>query len=85
MKEPFFSIGIDVSKTSLDIDGLGKTFPARVTNDAQGIARLVSRLAETPPAVIVCEPSGGQGGLADSASEPHNRGARHASAQIDSV
>lgn len=59
MKEPFVSIGIDVSKTSLDIDGLGKTFPARVTNDVQGVARLVARLAEAPPAVIVCEPSGG--------------------------
>jgi transposase len=59
MREPFVSIGIDVSKTSLDINGLGKTFPDSITNDAQGIARLVGRLAESPPAVIVCEPSGG--------------------------
>ena len=59
MRESFVSIGIDVSKASLDIDGLGNTFPIHITNDAQGIAMLVGRLAECPPAVIVCEPSGG--------------------------
>lgn len=59
MEKLFVSIGIDISKASLDISGLGKAFPERIINDAPAIAKLVQCLRMSPPDVIVCEPSGG--------------------------
>jgi len=59
MKQLFISIGIDVSKKSLDISGPGKSFPMQVANDAKGVSKLMARLSEVSPDVIVCEPSGG--------------------------
>jgi transposase len=52
-------VGIDVAKEHLDVavrpDGTGW----RVANDAAGIAALVARLPEPPPALIVLEATGG--------------------------
>jgi transposase len=59
MTTSYVSIGIDIGKHFLDTHGLGKTCPARVANDADGIARLVKALMDASPNVIVCEPSGG--------------------------
>ena len=49
MEESFLSIGIDVSKTALDIYGLGKASPAQVTNDSDGIEKLMGWLQKPPP------------------------------------
>jgi transposase len=57
--EKHISIGIDVSKKSLDVHAVGTDFPPWVPNDAGGIVRLVEWLAGISPNVIVCEPSGG--------------------------
>lgn len=59
MTKPFSSIGIDISKAYLDIYGLKAEHPARLPNDAGGIALLTGYLGECSPEVIVCEPSGG--------------------------
>lgn len=59
MRHTFASIGIDISKAYLDIHGLKAGHPARVPNDTEGIASLVSHLGDCAPEIIVCEPSGG--------------------------
>ena len=61
MKKRFVSIGIDVSKTVLDIhwSGVEESFPMQFPNHADGIAELLQWLQAAAPAVIVCEPSGG--------------------------
>lgn len=59
MNTSFVSVGIDISKAMLDTHILGRPTPDRVPNDSQGIARLVDRLKERKPSLIVCEPSGG--------------------------
>jgi transposase len=52
-------VGIDVSKTRLDV-AIGETGPIwSVRNDAEGIAQLVKRLQESSPELIVIESTGG--------------------------
>ncbi|MGA9738987.1 IS110 family transposase, partial [Candidatus Binatus sp.] len=52
-------VGIDVSKARLEV-ALGATGKLlEVANDAGGIARLVARLVELAPALVVLEASGG--------------------------
>lgn len=50
-------IGADVSKTRLDIHGLGEL--ASVANDRYGIRRLIGRLRRSRPQLIVVEATGG--------------------------
>jgi transposase len=50
-------IGADVSKTRLDIHGLGEL--ASVANDRHGIRRLVGRIRRSRPQLIVVEATGG--------------------------
>jgi transposase len=52
---PIIYCGVDVSKTFLDVDGLGK--PVRFANTAEGLALLLKALPAT--AHLVCEASGG--------------------------
>ena len=59
MTQPFSSIGIDISKASLDVHGLPGEHPSHFTNDTQGLCLLVDCLEEAQPDLIVCEPSGG--------------------------
>lgn len=59
MKTEFVSIGIDVSKSWLDIASTHYAFPARISNDASGIAMFIKALRKHPVDVIVCEASGG--------------------------
>lgn len=50
-------IGADVSKTRLDIHGLGEL--ASVANDRYGIRRLIGRIRRSRPQLIVVEATGG--------------------------
>jgi len=59
MKNNFVSIGIDISKDFLDICGLGKNFPERISNNINDITKLVDHLLKTRPDLILCEASGG--------------------------
>jgi transposase len=61
MTTKIVSIGIDISKAFLDVDGgeSALAMPRRVPNDLQGIATLISHVQAALPTVIVCEPSGG--------------------------
>jgi transposase len=52
-------IGIDVSKTTLDVASLPDGETWTVTNDDAGIAELLSRLLTLPPSLIVLEATGG--------------------------
>lgn len=49
-------IGIDVSKATLDVAGVGAA-PRTVANDARGIATLLGWLREQPPTLVVLEPT----------------------------
>ncbi len=52
-------VGIDVGKASLDLARHDQTSVERFANTPQGIARLLARLAEWDPALVVIEPTGG--------------------------
>jgi len=52
-----FFVGADVSKSRLDVHGIGKGLS--VANDRRGIRRLVDRLGKSPPGLIVVEATGG--------------------------
>ena len=53
-------VGVDVAKAHLDVDGHGAEFAAeRVANDSDGHARLLERLAELGPRLVLMEASGG--------------------------
>lgn len=57
--EPRLYVGIDVSKASLDV-ALGSDGPVeRVANEETAIAKLVGRLVEARPALVVMEATGG--------------------------
>src|SRR5437763_10398244 len=55
---PLF-VGIDVAKAHLDVALRPAGTHERLTNDEDGIAHLVARLAATPPTLIVLEATGG--------------------------
>ena len=50
-------VGIDVSKARLDVAAGGEEWP--VTNDLDGISRLISRLQTLNPGLTVVESTGG--------------------------
>jgi len=52
-------VGIDVSKVWLDIAIHDQTETYRVSNDDEGIAKLVQKLADWDPVRIIIEPTGG--------------------------
>lgn len=52
-------VGIDVSKAWLDVALYEQEETFRATNDDAGIARLVKRMQELHPVLIVLEPTGG--------------------------
>lgn len=52
-------VGIDISKAWLDIALYEQEETFRATNDDTGIAKLVKRMQELKPALIVLEPTGG--------------------------
>lgn len=53
------SIGIDVSKRTLDVDGYPEPCRAQFENDTNGIARLAAWLVELQPQHVVVEATGG--------------------------
>jgi transposase len=53
------SIGIDIGKAFLDVHSLGRHYPARFGNDADGFVKLIAALSACAPDIIVCEASGG--------------------------
>lgn len=52
-------VGIDVSKEKLDVGVLGEERVEQVGNEQEGIARLVARMQELQPELIVVEATGG--------------------------
>jgi len=52
-------VGIDVSKTALDLDTYPQSTAARFTNDETGRARLVAAVLALQPRLIVVEATGG--------------------------
>jgi transposase len=58
MPAPLY-VGIDVAKAHLDVAVRPTDLAQRVTNDAAGIASLVTHLASLAPVLIVCEATGG--------------------------
>lgn len=52
-------VGIDVAKAQLDVAVDGRGAAERRPNDEVGIAAVVRRLRETPPALVVVEATGG--------------------------
>jgi transposase len=59
MDAPPLFVGIDVAKAHLDVALRPAGTHERLTNDEDGIAHLVARLAATPPTLIVLEATGG--------------------------
>lgn len=59
MKTEKTFVGIDVGKTWLDMAVYGKAGCERFGNDDQGIKRMLNRIAQTNPDLIVIEASGG--------------------------
>jgi transposase len=59
MTTSFSSIGIDISKSTLDVHGLPASVPCRFANNSEGIAHLRACLRKCSVHLIVCEPSGG--------------------------
>ena len=60
MKETPVFVGIDVSKDRLDVAVRPTGAAWQVAHDAQGIRRLVHRLGELAPQLIVLEATGGR-------------------------
>lgn len=56
---PGLYVGIDVSKSTLDLDCYPQSNPAQFSNDEEGHQRLVKALLELQPARIVVEATGG--------------------------
>jgi len=56
---PAIYVGIDVSKSQLDIAQAPAAQPWAVSNDAEGIQSLVLRLRELQPTLVVLEATGG--------------------------
>jgi transposase len=54
---PILYVGLDVAKSSLQLDLAGKSHP--LTNDAKGHARLLKLLRPHPTVHVVCEATGG--------------------------
>ena len=52
-------VGIDVSKDSLDVAVLGQKYVEQVENSKKGITRLVAKLRQIGPTLIVVEATGG--------------------------
>lgn len=52
-------VGIDVSKSTLDLDVRPRGERHQYSNDAAGIAQLVKQLRKVRPVLIVCEATGG--------------------------
>lgn len=52
-------VGIDVSKSQLDLAEWGKSNVSQYNNDEKGIGKLVQQLKEVSPTLIVLEASGG--------------------------
>src|SRR5687768_16277832 len=52
-------VGIDVSKDRLDVAVLGEEWGGQVDNTPNGIAKLVQKMAEMQPELIVVEATGG--------------------------
>ena len=59
MSQPLIFVGIDVSKDHLDVAFRPTGAATRFTNDERGIAALLARLKDAPPALIVLESTGG--------------------------
>lgn len=53
------SIGIDISKKKLDVDGYPERHPGQYGNDADGIVALTAKLLELQPQFVVVEATGG--------------------------
>src|SRR5690242_7140047 len=53
------AVGIDVSKAHLDLAVHQQGTPQRLANDADGIASLVTQLADLAPRLVVLEATGG--------------------------
>ncbi len=56
---PMLSIGIDVSKATLDLDAYPITQPASYSNDVRGRTQLTKYLKHLQPTLIVMEATGG--------------------------
>ena len=52
-------IGIDVSKTSLDMDAYPQPHPSTVSNDDTGRSQLIAQLQQLQPKLVVMEATGG--------------------------
>lgn len=59
MEQQGVVVGIDVSKAQLDTAFGAEGEVVGVTNDEQGVARLLERLSDVKPALVVMEASGG--------------------------
>jgi len=52
-------VGIDVAKSTLDLDVRPSGERHQYSNDADGIAHLVKQLRKVRPVLVVCEATGG--------------------------